>query len=135
MLDVAIFLMQDWNQKAQFLKEDMDCSIVKHECKRCKRVFKKGKELRFHEKNCMAVTCPVQSCGRKFESKLLLKRHQVIHSNDNECSICKKTFCSKQSLGRHKASHDSAKAFKCIICDAEFSVKGNLRRHVKTVHT
>ena len=30
--------------------------------------------------------------------------------------------------------HEEKKPFKCAICDHRFSVKGNMIRHVATVH-
>ena len=52
-----------------------------------------------------------------------------------ECNICDASFTSKISLNRHIVSvHEGKKPFKCDICNASFSENNYLNRHIEAVH-
>ena len=52
-----------------------------------------------------------------------------------KCNICDASFTQKGNLNGHVASiHEGKKPFKCSICDASFTKKGHLDGHVALVH-
>jgi len=52
------------------------------------------------------------------------------------CNICNEAFISNSELFRHKSSSHEKTIFHCIYngCEREFSQKGNMMSHYKTVH-
>ena len=51
------------------------------------------------------------------------------------CTICKKSFTTKNGLNRHVASvHEGKKPFSCDICDLRFIERRNVQRHILAVH-
>ena len=53
----------------------------------------------------------------------------------HKCSICDYTTSSKGNLKRHIDSiHSGKKPHKCLICDHITSSKGNLKQHIEAVH-
>ena len=122
------YLFQEWNTSARDL-------VLQLKCEKCKKVFTRSKDLRFHEKNCKECNCIV--CGKTFKDTILLKKHVKIHNPEDTrtCDICNKTFCSRQALGRHKESvHSKNNSFACNTCEKLFSTKGSLNRHNKNIH-
>ena len=52
-----------------------------------------------------------------------------------KCKICNAGFSLKAPLKRHVNSvHKGRKPFKCNVCDASFSQKGHLNEHIGSVH-
>ena len=52
-----------------------------------------------------------------------------------DCDFCDKNFSFKGNLNKHiKSVHEGKKPFKCKVCDKCFSVKCNLNSHIESVH-
>ena len=52
-----------------------------------------------------------------------------------KCDICDYNFSLRTDMKRHMASvHEGVKPFKCDICDYSCSEKGSMKRHVASVH-
>ena len=52
-----------------------------------------------------------------------------------ECSICDANFTQRGKLNRHISTvHEKKKPFKCSICDCSFSSKHYMNTHVASVH-
>ena len=52
-----------------------------------------------------------------------------------ECPICDANFTGKGILKRHISTvHESKKPFKCSECEASFSQTANMRSHLSHVH-
>ncbi|XP_010428060.1 PREDICTED: transcription factor IIIA [Camelina sativa] len=83
-------------------------------------------------------TC--QECGAEFKKPAHLKQHMQSHLLERPfaCYVddCAATYRRKDHLNRHLLTH-KGKLFKCPKenCKSEFSVQGNVGRHVKKYHS
>ena len=56
-------------------------------------------------------------------------------TNKIKCGCCDKSFKRVGDMKRHmKTVHSDEKLFKCLLCEKEFSRKDILLRHSKIVH-
>ncbi|XP_034232165.1 zinc finger protein 569-like [Thrips palmi] len=76
--------------------------------------------------------CQCEICGKQLSTKSSLRQHMANIHSDGEgkqikstiCSICGKVLSNAGGLLRHmKITHGGVKAFKCDICDKEYSTK------------
>ena len=79
-------------------------------------------------------------CDYRTNHKEQLKRHYYTHSEDqsegrkHKCSICHKTWFTKQDLKEHIMVHAGIKPYKCNLCNSAFSNFSGHRQHMmKTV--
>ena len=109
-----------------------------HICYICNKKFNQFGLLRGHmevHNQRDKYTCHI--CGKKYNAKNTFDMHMELHDNSEEkfpCSVCDKKFASKLQRKNHMISHRS-RDFLCNICDFACNSNGNLKRHIRTVHT
>ncbi|XP_052809754.1 zinc finger protein 345-like isoform X1 [Mya arenaria] len=74
-------------------------------------------------------TCSL--CERSYDSKEALLRHEKLHFRERsfECHICNKTFYTEGYLKDHVQRHSGIKKYQCDLCDKSFANPGYLKVH------
>ena len=129
--------------RKEHLKRHIDTVHLKLKnfiCKFCDESFGTQSYLNshialFHE-NISIFSC--KECEEKFTSQYKLDTHHSIEHerHEHECPECGRTFKRKGDLNRHiNTVHMKLKPHKCHICCREaFTQKASLERHIKSVH-
>lgn len=88
--------------------------------------------------NIRAYGCTVENCGRKFQTRLNLVRHErAVHlGRPFICSHCPRTFKHEKDLESHVVSaHENAdEKLACGVCGSCFGQRSTLNRHMTKVH-
>ena len=87
----------------------------------------------FQQLECQRHKC--DSCGKSFTDLGYLKKHVKAQHEGQQMQKCE--FCAKSfsALKTHiKIVHDGNKDQNCEICGKSFSIKGHLKRHIRTKH-
>lgn len=117
---------------------------TRFKCKICFKLFTKRCYLRRHlvriHKRIPAETLTCSKCGRHFNSKSALGKHERFscarllarEQGSHKCVECGNFYTTKKSLRRHFRSKHMAKGltFKCTICDKVFVYAQSLRDHM-----
>ncbi|KAJ3202776.1 hypothetical protein HDU82_007081 [Entophlyctis luteolus] len=77
-------------------------------------------------------TC--ENCGKTFNRKYNLKKHEDTHGDRPRVAVCPKpgcglSFVDSTGLRRHQATHDLSNRVHCNICLNEFARSDSLKRH------
>ena len=117
----------------QLLLNMVHCSCVSS----CGKVFASRRKLLDHKQRCKTCDCVARyrcgKCGKLFSTKIILKRHEMVHSDvrDFRCDICNKSFKCKGHLKQHGRVHVNVRNFRCHVCDETFKRKGDCIRHIE----
>ncbi|XP_067636647.1 zinc finger protein 93-like [Eurosta solidaginis] len=79
---------------------------------------------------------PCDVCGKHFKTKLVLKRHKLIHSGEkpHKCDFCEKRFAQTTSVSQHMRTHTGEKPYKCKYCERCVGSKSILNEHLRVHH-
>ncbi|XP_078593994.1 uncharacterized protein LOC144871909 [Branchiostoma floridae x Branchiostoma japonicum] len=121
----------------------MDATIAPvHECETCCKKFQGPAQLQAHlEERMGECTMSCQQCGESFESFASLRLHEYHRHSVVECKLCRETFVTVHSLGKHmKKVHENREDRKpdspdwCQYCDISFAEKKSFTKHMKVYH-
>ena len=108
-------------------------------CEQCDGAFMRPIELKRHVRSKHTKDKPYHCphCAKSFYFRYLLRTHLHIHTGEpHKCNRCQKYLRSRSVFDAHKRQlHANAgEAFKCIVCDQEFSTMRGLQLH-RLIHT
>lgn len=77
-----------------------------------------------------------ERCGATFSHASTLKHHALVHSAErpHSCHHCGRSTKSLYAMRQHMLTHEE-KAFVCECCGKKFSLKSNLKSHVRKMHS
>lgn len=114
--------------------------VYSHRCQKCDKVFSKNHTLVKHMKikhgKSQKFNC--KFCNYFSYYKVNLERHTFNRHNSEkrvQCQICKKKYKSPYSLYSHRRYFCGDGSFlSCDHCSYTTKAKGNLIRHMSTIH-
>ena len=124
----------------------------KRYCDPCRKYFTNHASLQRHvkegvhkEPKISEYPCEEPGCGTTWHYPIKLKRHMISKHDPNKpkrrlnfsCPTCDKKLPTKQSMSRHKATHENRPKKinrKCEICDLPCITPSKLDRHTERAH-
>ncbi|XP_060075148.1 uncharacterized protein LOC132554841 [Ylistrum balloti] len=110
-------------------------------CPVCEKCFTGKGEMLYHLKHVHsdARNYVCQICQKSYKTNSSLREHRKQHHEGREswrhhCDYCSKIFNKRSQLIYHMKVHTGDKPFPCDHCGLTFSQKGNLYKHLQTVH-
>eukprot|EP00094_Tigriopus_californicus_P001918 TCALIF_01847-PA protein Name:"Similar to ZNF91 Zinc finger protein 91 (Homo sapiens)" AED:0.13 eAED:0.14 QI:47/0.2/0/0.66/0.4/0.5/6/0/1554 len=107
-------------------------------CKECGKVLRHQTLLEFHKnkEHSQSDKFACKECGKRYGNRGSLNNHMIIHlPPEFTCPHCGKQFKKSYVLDQHIRTHTGEKPYKCNQCDFSTAAVGNLRPHVRFVHS
>ncbi|XP_068202334.1 zinc finger protein Xfin-like [Palaemon carinicauda] len=116
-----------------------------HKCQQCFKTFVQASQLKKHlaiHEETHQFRCSV--CNRSFAHRDTLYTHMKTHTSNRPfiCDICSLGFVTSSGLNRHRKVHKRSTdpvhnvvdELKCGVCQASFTFKRTLTKHLNMVH-
>jgi KRAB domain-containing zinc finger protein len=104
-------------------------------CKRCFQEFFNEEEFACHQYlQCEDDNNQCSMCDRSFDTLQQLARHKRNHTyvqKSSVCDICGHTSVNESQMKNHKITHSDERPFKCLLCPAVFKLDYSLQSHQK----
>lgn len=106
------------------------------QCPHCPKRFKHAASLNLHIDTHGSNTYKCTVCGRELGTKVTLRRHMIVHSEQkkHKCQYCGNEYKRSKSLKTHLIIHTGMRPFTCLWCDKTFAHNANCRSHTKKAH-
>ncbi|KAG0725829.1 Zinc finger protein 208 [Chionoecetes opilio] len=116
-----------------------------HRCHHCFKAFSQASQLKKHlalHQDGHQYRCSI--CGHTFAHRDTLYTHMKTHTSSRPfvCDICSLGFVTSSGLNRHRKVHKRSSEptsgvedeYKCTVCQANFTYKRTLTKHMTAVH-
>ncbi|XP_038116505.1 zinc finger protein 16 isoform X2 [Culex quinquefasciatus] len=124
-----------WDLEKHRVEKHSDSEIYK--CDICSKTFIEHWRLLRHQRtHSTEKKFKCDMCDKSFtESGNLAKHKKQVHTKDRPfaCEICSKSYPQKKDLQGHMLVH-TMKRFACTICQEEFSLLHEKRKHMRELH-
>ena len=111
-------------------------SFQSFSCKQCEFRTKSKNYLRHHAKyvhSTKMYDCEI--CGKSVKKIKQHMREQHLNKIEMDCLVCKRKFCSKETLYAHmKNIHVNKPRSECNQCSKSFKQYGSLLEHIRVKH-
>lgn len=114
-----------------------DIETHQFHCKICKNIFISVDDLKAHREQNTECAFKCAVCNAAFVSQKKLYIHRGENQKckvEHKCEVCGKIFNKKASLKRHEGAHSDETPHECKECGKKFKFPQNLLRHDKIVH-
>jgi len=112
---------------------EMHSGEEKYPCEICSKRFKTKERLLVHKQLHQGRRF-ICECGFKARCQRSLRKHIGMKHGQRKfgCTICRKTFASRQNLEAHSRIHTGETPWKCYLCGSKFNRLHHFRQHLST---
>ena len=92
-------------------------------------------ELKIMKQECLDVEKLCKYCNFSASKQAMMKHMRTHMEKRFKCTWCFKSFSSRQAWLNHENGHAGKKPFDCEQCGMEFTMKGEMVRHIGYKHS